>query len=74
MVAHAVVDTRANTLPEGKAEILLVTLSDVESKTMVDKLAHTVAEHALGSVKIEKLINSFANKLGGLETRALDSD
>lgn len=74
MVAHAVVDTRANTLPEAKAEILLVTLSDVESKTMVDKLAHTVAEHTLGSVKIEKLIDSFANKLGGLETRALDSD
>ena len=53
----------ANTLRKAKAEILLITLSDVQSKTMVDTLAHTVAEHTMGSVKIEKLINSFANKL-----------
>ena len=44
MEAHTVIDTLANTLREAKAEILLVTLSDVQSKTMVDTLAHTVAE------------------------------
>ena len=63
MEAHAAIDTLTNTLRKAKAEILLITLSDVQSKTMVDTLAHTVAEHTMGSVKIEKLINSFANKL-----------
>ena len=38
---------------------------------MVDTLAHTVAEHTLGSVKIEKLINSFANKLAHVAATAL---
>ena len=63
METYAVIDTLANTLREAKAEIILVTLSDTQSRTMVDTLGHTVAEHTLGSVKIEKLINSFANKL-----------
>ena len=63
MKEHAAIDTLNNTLRKAKAKILLITLSDVQSKTMVDTPAHTVAEHTLGCVKIEKLINSFANKL-----------
>ena len=50
METHAVIDTLANTLREAKAEIILVTLSDTQSRTMVDTLGHTVAEHTLGSV------------------------
>ena len=38
---------------------------------MVDTPAHTVAEHTLGSVKIEKLINSFANKLAHVAAATL---
>ena len=44
MKAHAAIDKLTNTLRKAKAEILLITLSDVQSKTMVDTLAHTVAE------------------------------
>ena len=71
MEVHAAIDTVRNTLREVKAEILLITLSDVQSKTIVDTLAHTVAEHTLGGVKIEKLINSFANKLAHLAAAKL---
>ena len=38
---------------------------------MVDTPAHSVAEHTLGSVKIEKLINSFANKLAHVAAATL---
>ena len=38
---------------------------------MVDTLAHTAAEHTLASVTIEKLINSFANKLAHVAAATL---
>lgn len=71
METHAVIDTLANTLREAKAEIILVTLRYTQCRTMVDTLGHTVAEHKLGSVKIDKLINSFAKKLAHVATATL---
>lgn len=40
MEAQAVVGTLDDTLPEAETEILLDTPGDVESKTLVDTLAH----------------------------------